>query len=344
MGTVLKDLVNDNRSLSLAGMCKNAGKTTVLNRIIRELDKTKCRMGLTSIGRDGEASDIVTGTLKPGIFVREGTILATAAGLLPFCDTTKEILDTSGIHTPMGEVVVVRALSDGNVQLAGPSTNTQLIQVSGIFNRYGVDKIIIDGAISRKSLCSTKVAQSVILCSGASYDKNIDRVVADTEFFSELLSLKAFKYGGLIGDNEVEGRQENFHNRYRLMDPQGNGIPCTAAGLLENLSDKTHENWKYCYLKGAVTDLVIKPLLMSNLKLEDKVFIAGDSSKILLCNDVYSKMKIKGASMEVLSKTDLLAVTINPFSAYGNHFDKDLFMEKISEKITCPIFNVMEDE
>lgn len=39
-------------------------------------------IALTSIGRDGERSDLVTNTKKPEIFVYDGTIIATAEKLL----------------------------------------------------------------------------------------------------------------------------------------------------------------------------------------------------------------------------------------------------------------------
>lgn len=103
---------------------------------------------MTSIGRDGESSDLVTGTKKPGIYVHKGTLIATTAGLLKWCDITKEILATTNMSTPMGDVVVLRALSDGNIQLAGPSMNDQLIEISKIFNRFGAGRVLIDGAIS----------------------------------------------------------------------------------------------------------------------------------------------------------------------------------------------------
>ena len=85
------------RTLSIVGMCKNAGKTTVLNWL---LGQSRGRvLGLTSIGRDGESTDIVTGTEKPGIFLSEGTLFATAKDMLSLCDVTQEIMDTTGIPT-----------------------------------------------------------------------------------------------------------------------------------------------------------------------------------------------------------------------------------------------------
>ena len=66
------------KSMSIVGMCKNAGKTTMLNWLLTG-GHLRGTLGLTSIGRDGESTDVVTGTEKPGIFVKEGTLIATAS-------------------------------------------------------------------------------------------------------------------------------------------------------------------------------------------------------------------------------------------------------------------------
>ena len=74
------------QSMSIVGMCKNAGKTTVLNKLIAELNESRVRLGLTSIGRDGESTDLVTRTAKPGIYVYEGTLVATAVDMFRLSD------------------------------------------------------------------------------------------------------------------------------------------------------------------------------------------------------------------------------------------------------------------
>ena len=79
---MLYELIKPYSSVSLIGMCKNAGKTTVLNRLIKDCRRMDESIALTSIGRDGERSDLVTNTKKPEIFVYDGTIIATAEKLL----------------------------------------------------------------------------------------------------------------------------------------------------------------------------------------------------------------------------------------------------------------------
>lgn len=99
---MLKEYIQSVRSLSIIGMCKNAGKTTVLNKLIAELNESRVRLGLTSIGRDGESTDLVTRTAKPGIYVYEGTLVATAVDMFRLSDITREIIYSTGWPTPWG--------------------------------------------------------------------------------------------------------------------------------------------------------------------------------------------------------------------------------------------------
>ena len=176
------------KSMSIVGMCKNAGKTTMLNWLLAHTGRRQV-LGLTSIGRDGESTDVVTGTEKPSIFVPAGTLIATAKDMLRLGDVTREILMTTGIPTPLGEVIIMRARSDGYVQLAGPSITAQLREVSRMFFDLGATQSIIDGALGRKSLGARNVADGIVLCTGASYNMSMEKVIEDTANFCRLMDL-----------------------------------------------------------------------------------------------------------------------------------------------------------
>ena len=235
---LLYELIKPYSSVSLIGMCKNAGKTTVLNRLIKDCRRMDESIALTSIGRDGERSDLVTNTKKPEIFVYDGTIIATAEKLLfaggNLSDSgndaqkngmnsgiSREILDTTGMPTPMGEVIILRACSDGFIQLAGPSMTAQLARLKKRMFELGAAKVIIDGALSRKSLAMPAVSDAAILCSGASYSPDIRKTVEDTCFSAELMMLPQTerteyvhqckqKYGVFFGSGTHGGEQTEF--------------------------------------------------------------------------------------------------------------------------------------
>lgn len=337
----LGSLVEEYKSLSMIGMCKNAGKTTVFNQLIRELDDKHETFAITSIGRDGESSDLVTGTKKPGIYVREGTIIATTSGLLKYCDITKEILMTTNIGTPIGDVIILRALSDGNIQLAGPSMNEQLIAISESFKAFGAERVLIDGAISRKTLCSKRVTEATVLCTGASYSKDIETVVEHTAYFCEILSLNPVK------NHRVAEciRRMKGQGKIILVSEDGREMSVPSFGKLsEALYDKANSAFKYIFINGALSDGALKPIIISNVPLKEKVIVVADSSKILLSAPLYEKIGIRGASLCVLDQIHLAAVTINPFSAYGYDFDKDEFYERMSERVDIPVINVEDKE
>ena len=340
MKSAILELIEPYRSVSIIGMCKNAGKTMVLNEIIRHWGGSVQTLALTSIGRDGESKDLVTGTKKPGIYVPEGTLIATASDLLlRHCDVTREILDTTGISTPMGDVVVFRARSDGAVQLAGPSMTSQLARLREDFFHLGADKVLIDGALSRKTLCSRSVTEATILCTGASYHKNLDTVIDDTAFQCRLLTLPETDDTHLrpfaLGQADFRGIAL-FGGDIPFLLPAG-------MNLEEALRHPNGQAAKAVFFGGALSDFTMKPLLMSGTKLQGLHFIVRDSSKLLLSRETFEKMQRRGVLLQVLDSVNLAAVTINPFSAYGFHCSKEELMERMAAKIDLPVINVMEE-
>ena len=274
---MLKEYIQGVRSLSIIGMCKNAGKTTVLNKLIAELNGSRVRLGLRSIGRDGESTDLVTRTAKPGIYVYEGTLVATAVDMFRLSDITREIIYSTGWPTPMGEVAVVRARSDGSVQLAGPSMTAQLSALVDVFSSFGADMTIIDGALSRKTLCAPTVSEATILCTGASYSRDINVVIEDTAFSTALLTLprqESFSEAEL--DIPMNGKIR-FKRADGTVEQMKDGLT-----LAEALRSREYADVKSAYITGAVTDATIKPVLMGGAKLRGFELSAEDGSKLLL--------------------------------------------------------------
>ncbi len=312
----------------------------MLNQIIKDYGSHQTVLGLTSIGRDGEARDLVTRTHKPGIFVKKDTLIATAEGLLKYCDVTKEILANTEFPTPLGNVILLRALSDGNVELAGPSINRQLGQLRYLFGDFGADKVIIDGALSRKSLCSRAVADSVILCCGASFDKSMDKTLAETKFIYEILTAAKSDYDDFIA--YIKSKKEN--RRFILYTSRGDYIlPAQNSELWELLKHPEDRKIIAVYVEGALSDLLIKPIVMSGVSLRQMQFILQDSSKMMLSKAMYEKLLRKGAEIRVMDTIPVLAIAINPYSACGEAFPKDDFYKKMKTIFTkVPIVDVME--
>ena len=298
-------------------------------------------IALTSIGRDGERSDLVTNTKKPEIFVYDGTIIATAEKLLfaggNLSDSgndaqkngmnsgiSREILDTTGMPTPMGEVIILRACSDGFIQLAGPSM-TCLLYTS-------------DGALSRKSLAMPAVSDAAILCSGASYSPDIRKTVEDTCFSAELMMLPQTerteyvrqckqKYGVFFGSGTHGGEQTEFSELSRAAELVRKG---GAEAVL---------------MRGGVPDSAANALIAAGRALNGLEIICEDGSRLLLSHKNYEKLVRAGARFTVMNKTRLLAVTVNPFSAKGSHYNKTEFYDAMCSGLggRVPVLDVVSE-
>ena len=326
---MLYELLGEKKTVSVIGMCKNAGKTTVLNSLIRECEEHGELLGLTSIGRDGERSDLVTNTKKPEIFVREGAVIATAEGLLRECDISREILSATGIPTPMGEIAVVRARSAGYVQLGGASMTSQQMRVRDMLLSYGCTRVFIDGAISRKTLGDPSLADGVILSSGASYDPDVRTTVSDTAYYARIFGL------GVYNDPApAKGRFTLVRDGERF-----------AAEDLKSLVPELKNGADALILRGAVTDGTAKELVSYGKLLKNTLLVAEDASKLLLRQAEYERLSRAARGFAVRNGTHLIAVTVNPFSAYGLHYDKKDFFDRVKDAldkagVVCPVIDV----
>ena len=91
---------NNYETISIIGLAKNAGKTVTLNYLIEEAYKINIKIGITSTGRDGENTDLVTETQKPSIEVTEGMYVATAKKHLCFQMPKLKYLKQQGYQLP----------------------------------------------------------------------------------------------------------------------------------------------------------------------------------------------------------------------------------------------------
>ena len=106
-------------TLAVMGMSKNTGKTVALNRLLACAAAEDVAVGLTSIGRDGEALDQVFSIPKPPVVVWPGALVATARDTLQRARARGKMIDGSGIDSPMGEIVFVKVLDAGDMEVAG---------------------------------------------------------------------------------------------------------------------------------------------------------------------------------------------------------------------------------
>ena len=119
-------------------------------------------MGVTSIGRDGEAHDVIDARIdKPRVRLAAGSLVATTGELLRASGVAHERLAQTGVRTPLGEVVMARLSEAGTVEVAGPSAAADVRAVSDAMVELGAEQVLIDGAIDRRAASSPAVADGL---------------------------------------------------------------------------------------------------------------------------------------------------------------------------------------
>lgn len=320
--------------VSIVGMCKNAGKTTVLNRMLKECGAAGLNAALCSVGRDGEKIDVVTKQKKPEILINEGTLFATAGSLISSCEVEKERLLSTGVRTALGEVIVYRAISRGLIELSGPSMNSQLPTLIRYFQSCGAEKVLIDGAVSRKASSSPTVASCTILCTGADYNSDIEAVVADTAHAAALLSTEALQ------DERAKAIIASHKERSVLLI--SNDYSQAAYGLYETIPEKDKTSAKYAYFPGALTDRLCESALGGGQTAEGFTLVSAYASKLMISRGMAAKLASRGIGLLVLDPVSVACICVNPHCTSGPDFDRESLRSKMQGAVSLPVINVAD--
>lgn len=324
------DILRSCRRLAIVGTDKNAGKTVALNEFINNAAYHDIRLGITSIGRDGERLDIVTSTEKPPIYLPENTIIATAEGCLKASDASLEIIDVTPFQTAIGRIVICEVKGAGYVEIAGPDSNSEIRRVSDFMLQLGAETILIDGALNRKTQGSPTVADGIILSTGAVLSRSMESVVEKTKHTVRLLTLPQVNRGLLrICEESVGSSCISF------IDREGRIIRTkykTALGAAASIVNDIKEDYEYIVLPGTLMNSFIKSMhgVLRNKKIK---MVVRDGTRVFAEPMDFRIFERLGGEIEVIDPINLLAVTINPYSPEGYYFDPEVLLRAMTESL-----------
>lgn len=335
--SILLDLSKKYKTLSIVGMAKNAGKTTALNYLIEEADDEGVVLGITSTGRDGETTDVVTGTDKPRVFLYEDTIVSVPSQLYDLAEAGLEIVKKTDYRTSIGEVLLCRVCDSGYVQIAGPVAVADTKKMCAEMFEFDCDMILIDGAIDRKSIASPETSDAIILATGAVLSRNIKRVVSETTHIVNLYNLPVFEGGqarSLI--------EKHCHEEKIMLIKDGKieklGLK-TGLGASRFIDDAIDDSTEYVYIPGALTNSVIADI--NPEKFRHTRFILKDPTKIFIDAMTWRQYLKRGFSVSVLKNIEVAAVTVNPTAPSGYSFDHEALLTAMQEALPeIPVIDV----
>ncbi len=189
-GAALVALARTSGALGIAvvGTGKNAGKTVAVRAILEALRGE--RIGLTSIGRDGEAVDIGDALAKPRLLLEPGTLIATARAVLPVSPAS-EMLGDADIVTAAGPLIYARVRRSAHYEIIGAPTATGIRASLEALRRHGASFTVLDGAVDRVAALAGS-RDAIIVSAGAATAATLEEAVDDVRALVARLALPAY--------------------------------------------------------------------------------------------------------------------------------------------------------
>lgn len=324
----LGELTGPTQRLALVGLAKNTGKTVALAALLRELARGGRRVGVTSVGRDGEERDAIDARIeKPRVELAAGSLVATTDGLLRASGLPYELLEDAGVRTPLGRVVVARLRCAGTIEVAGPSAGGDVRAVADTMLAHGAEQVLIDGAIDRRAASSPAVSDGMVMATGAILDAELEQVVAQTRDAVELMRLppaseqqavrerlQALRAGmpgeSLLVSEILEGRAL----------PHGFVLTAEAQEVAGQLDASPDAGW--LLVAGALPERLLLALLPAlRRRSRELTVVVSDPTRVFLRKRGPAWFARQGVHLRALSGTELKALTVNPVAPQSHRFD-----------------------
>ncbi|MDD2283218.1 MAG: hypothetical protein PHD92_07510 [Eubacteriales bacterium] len=308
----LTDLVLRHQSIAVVGMGKNTGKTVTVNCLVVGVVQTGISLGLTSTGRDGESTDIVSALPKPAIYLPEKAVLATSTASLGRGTARLEILDTTGIYNALGEIVIARVRETGSVEISGPERTGDLRAVIARLQDYA-QLVIADGAIDRIAASAPSVTDAAILATGAVIGRDVQKVVGLTVHAARVLMTPVVSNLGEQGLALLEQGKIGVQNQHG----QVKQIPLTTAiDAPPEIFDYLSPEYNCLLVGGALSDPLAELLLQASWKVQGLKAVVQDGTRIFVEPGRWQRL-LRRVDVNVVRPINLIAITVNPVDPRG---------------------------
>jgi hypothetical protein len=318
--------------IAVVGLAKNTGKTTTVNALLAALHDAGRAVGCISVGVDGEAADAIHGTPKPPVRLAAGTLVATASRVLVHATAAHSVVEATGIHTQLGELVIARATSDGDVMLAGVRHRADVRTLSLRLRAHGARTLVIDGAFDRWAAADPDTADSIIVCTGLAAGVTAADAATRAGALIRILTLPlaaaAEAPPAALADHAALRRGDHWERapwRSLLVAAP----PRAAAAEFDTV-----------YVPGAITarGLDIAAALLS----PGGALLARDPTRVQVDDDALRRF-LRTRSIRVLRRVRVAAITVNPTAPGASPVEARALVEAVAAAIdrTAPVLDVV---
>lgn len=318
--------------ISLVGNAKNAGKTTVLNALIKQMQGRD--FAVSSIGLDGEELDHVSHLPKPRIDLPAGCLVATAEELLQTAECEYLILERTGAMTGLGEVLIVRVTKPGICLVGGPSGVQAMERVVERLRLLGAPQVFIDGAFARSSHAAA--GDAFIYIVGAHQSPIMAKVVRSADY-----TLRRFLLPKVTDDLDFlsEANSPGYVDAVNQFHPTE---AVSAVGRAESVLHAIPPDARYLFLPGAAGPELVKAYIQTR-KEHHFGLILTSGLAIVADDQTLRHLFMLKRELRVLRPLRLCLIAANPFSPAGYRFDNVAFLSALKAISPVHVINVMED-
>lgn len=221
------------RVIYVVGNTKNAGKTTVVKHLLREMDSV-C---VTSIGFDGEETDNITGSPKPLVDLKAGDFVLTCEKFLDGLHFS--IIEAIDENPLAGTVFLAQSILSTHVMIAGATPRA--IEITSRKNCF--DTLIVDGALDRLVHAGFIEDAHIIFVIGAQqgeieFQRSVERVL-----------------GAIQIPLAPQFVREIFKDCNSVCGLKNNAVEKISLSLLDS---KISDHYDWVFVPGVLTEEVVR--------------------------------------------------------------------------------------
>jgi len=239
-------------AIAIVGICKNAGKTSLLNHLLALRGEQV--WGVFSTGIDGEETDTVFKIPKPRVRLGPGIIFCCDTPILDSHGSSVSVLEKLAFSAPLRPLWLAQSEIPIQTEITGPATLSGQINALERMQSLGAEKVLIDGSLDRKSIALSDAVDGVALLIGASFG-SIPQIIAELKRLELLNRITAYS-------DTVKGYPEYcllLDSEQVLVQRDKEWEPSGMASLLgdeKELRALLERPLRKIYIPGAITDAV----------------------------------------------------------------------------------------
>lgn len=319
--------------VSIVGLSKNSGKTSVLNYILYKLSENGLTAGVMTTGRDGERIDIVFETDKPEVNLPPGSVFSTFNAEASLQSPFVEVLESTDLQTSFGNVVVLKNREPISTQIIGPpSVSAQTVLIEK-FKNYGVDIILIDGSLDRRSILLSGMCKGIIYVAGTSFNNDPLKIVRELVKEYKKHHIKLF-------NKDLDYDPHSYNAMVYLNNGQFAAFDSLIGNEKRFLKFKPEEI-KRLHINTSFTEKSLERIKSFLLKFKGELVFESSFNIFLSFSNL--DWLVNNINISVLNKPSIIGIGVNSFSDKGNHVDcEDLRTSVRNSFEMLPVFDVME--